>query len=296
MSRIIEIKNLASPPIREKLCDPCAEDNEDLADKYPVPFAQSFCLDCHQNLCQDWCSHHQENQVSKLHKVVSFGTKIDADALAASSLCAQHPAKPLEMLCMECQAMICVMCFAESHHLHKCADVNSLVPEFKNTMKANVKTISALRVDTAKEMEIIETANIHLLADVSNAESAIVKRGEQLRQLVDRHTEQLLNELAYLMAMKAKEIEIAKGDVGRHIALLDSYKAYCLSVAEKGSAADICQASNLLHDKAAALEAAHRSRTIKGINSKRRMFSMFELYDWLGGNCNLVGKIHGKLI
>lgn len=295
MSRIIEIKNITHLPLTAKFCDPCAEDNEDCTVKYLVPSAKNFCVECHQNLCQECCKHHRKNKVSKSHKVVAFGTQINADALAASSLCGQHPAKPLEMLCTECQTVICMMCFAESHHLHKCADVNRLVPEFKSRMKADVEKITALIADMAKETEMIKKANIDLLAEISDAESAIIKRGEQLKQLVDEHTKLLLNELASFKAKKAKEIETEKEDVDRHITLLDSYKAYCLSVAEKGSAADICQASKGLHDKAAALETAHKFRFIREINSLHNIFQISPLQKWLNENNNLVGVLQGKL-
>lgn len=296
MLRIMEIKNIASPPIREKLCDLCSEDNEHLTVKYTVPFAESFCIECHQNLCQECGGHHRKNKVSKAHKVVAFGTQIDADALAASSLCAQHPAKPLEMLCTECQKVICMMCFAESHHLHKCADVNRLVPEFKSMMKADVEKISAMRADSAKETEMIDKANIYLLAAISIAESEIIQRSEQLKQLVDQHTELLRNELTHLKAVKTKEIEIEKVDVDQHLTLLDSYRVYCLNVAEKGSPADICQASKELHDKAASLETAHSNRIIRGLNPLHIFQISSVLQNWLDENYNIVGTLQGWLI
>lgn len=296
ISRIIEIKSLTNPPVREKFCDPCAEDIEDITVKCQVPFAESFCVECHQNLCQECCNHHRKSKVSKAHKVLPFGTQIDSDVLAASSLCAQHPTKPLEMLCTECQTVICMICFAESHHLHKCADMNRLVPDFKNRIKADVEKISSLRADAVRETEVIKQANVDLLVEISNAESAIYERDEQLKQLVDEHTKLLLGQLVRLKVRKTKEIETEKEDVDRHITLLDSYKAYCLSVTDNGSAADICQASKELHDKAAALETAHKFRTVRRINSLHNMFQRSTLQNWLNENDNLVGVLQGKLI
>lgn len=292
MSKLIDIKTISSPSSKDKVCDACKEDNEDT--EYEVPLAESFCVECHQNLCQECCKHHKKNKLTKTHKVMAFGSPIDVSELTKSfpvGMCHHHATKPLEMFCEDCKNLICMLCYAESHHHHKCSDLNRLVPEFRKQIKEDADKVSSLRVERLKEAEVMQQAKSDFLAEFSTAENAIVKREEQLKELLQQQTKSLLNELALLKTKRLKEVDTEIEEIDRNITIMDSYETYSLNVAERGSSFDICHEVHELHSRSAQLENVQKSRVKRNLNSQKGLFQPTILDNFLIQNNSIVGKL-----
>lgn len=299
MKRLIEVNKIASPHSNAKLCDACLEEAEETIHKPPV--AQSFCVECRQNLCDECCKHHKKNKILKAHKIVALGSQADIAEVVKSlqsSLCDKHPMKPLEFFCSDCKSVICMACFVGSHNFHKCSDINVLIPEFRRQLREDAQKVSSLIAEAARDSERMKVAKSDLQFQFKMAEKTISKRTEELKQLIDTHSKSLSDKMTQLKTSKLREIDATKEDIDQHLTILESFKAYCLSMAEKGSNSDICQATEELNNRSDELQKTHKARVRREIkqNSQQNLFQETELDSFLRqNNNNIIGTLKGEL-
>ena len=85
--------------------------------------AQWRCLDCKLNMCASCQNIHSRTPISLLHKYQPF--TVDADfTLDEIFYCESHRGQKLELHCIQCESLICLMCKATSHSNHKCETVD----------------------------------------------------------------------------------------------------------------------------------------------------------------------------
>jgi len=60
--------------------------------------------------------------------------------------CDKYTEKPLELYCFECKKVICMVCYVELHHSHKCSHLKEVAREFQEQMTCDIKNM----IDTVK--------------------------------------------------------------------------------------------------------------------------------------------------
>ena len=55
------------------------------------------------------------------------------------SLCQTHYGMKMEMLCVECNDVICTMCVAASHREHVCVGIGDIVDDFQYQVSADIR-------------------------------------------------------------------------------------------------------------------------------------------------------------
>src|SRR6218665_2056847 len=67
--------------------------------------------------------------------------KADKQRLVSLKSCTKHIHKPLNYYCSECREIVCATCFVESHKLHDCNDMPSMVEKLRDKIEKKAKKI-----------------------------------------------------------------------------------------------------------------------------------------------------------
>lgn len=179
IDKIIEIKRLKGSLQKYTLCDICQEDEDMSSDVVPV--ASMFCAECRKNLCDRCAKEHRKH--NKSHSVLKIGSEEMNDQLAKKlevSLCSDHSGKAVEMFCFDCHTVICMMCFAEKHQLHKCSEINNSAKDFLKDMEREIDKISVCLSKSQKIKEITDKRKHEFLQQIQSVEKNIWERSEEL--------------------------------------------------------------------------------------------------------------------
>ena len=102
------------------------------------------CLDCKLNMCAPCQYVHSKTPTSQLHKYQSFTTEANL-TLDEILYCEHHKGHRIELYCVECESLICMMCRATSHSNHKCETVDQvnkrLTKKVEDILKSVIKDL-----------------------------------------------------------------------------------------------------------------------------------------------------------
>src|SRR6218665_1069535 len=211
--------------------------------------------------------------------------------------CTKHIHKPLDHYCAECKKTVCVLCFFESHKLHDCKEVNKVDKEFRQTIENK-----ALKISTyTNEMLLMQTNNdkrkSDLFKEMDETEKEILDRNQELKDMIDRHTRLLLDELAVIKSKRLTEIDNQMEEIERYRTVFRSFEVYCRELALKGSASDICSSVDELVARANELDREQKAFIGRLHQSIKVSFHATDLGDVLPNTyINFVGTVEGNIL
>ena len=104
--------------------------------------------------------------------------------------------------CVECEMKLCQIC-ERGHKVIKTTRSHKLVD---------------IRVDRCREMlESLEKEKKELIGQVEKTGVEIREKAEQLKRMIDNHTEKLINELSSVKRVRTKEIESLRDIIKRQL-------------------------------------------------------------------------------
>src|SRR6218665_3067398 len=279
------------------ICDVCNIRNKGKTGQ--IPKATMRCITCQDHYCEGCAKIHQFQKVSKDHQMVSIGSdmKPETKRLVSKKSCTKHIHKPLDYYCSDCKKVVCVSCFVESHKLHDCKDVTSVDEEFRQAIEKEAWKISTYVKDMLQMRNINENKNADFLKEIVEKEKEILKRNHEIKDLIDRHTELLLDELSVIKSKHLKEVENEKEEIERYQIIFESFEAYCTELRSKGSACDICSSVDQIIARADEMERQHEAFIGRPHQSVKVSFQATDLGDILqNGSSNFVGKLEGIIL
>ena len=246
---------------------------EDFKDPHSLPCLHSFCFQCLQGLYQD---KNRGDNVScpvcrKEFQIPQGGLNslplnfflqnlIEAKDLKSKetgTLCDKHSDKPLELYCFECKTNICMKCFAVSHQQHKCAEIENVSNDFAKQIQSDVKPFSSRISRFRESLREVERTKEKFLQTIEKMKHGVRQRGDKIKNLVDDHVAKLTKELDEVKERSVKQVETRVENIELALAALESFQAYSLKIAKKGSPCDITRSFNELQTKAKELLKSH---------------------------------------
>ena len=113
--------------------------------------------------------------------------------------CDQHPEQEVQVVCLDCQSMICLSCFLQNHpRSHNVRLVCEAVEELRVQINTNMEEINN-RISSA-----VSLTGSHL-TEIDEIEAKVSEKGAELKRIIDRNTERLLDELKTLKLEKFYE-------------------------------------------------------------------------------------------
>src|SRR6218665_3214979 len=228
--------------------------------------------------------------------------KTEKQRLVSKISCTKHIEKPLNYYCSECKKIVCFTCFTESHTLHDCNDMPSMVEKLRDKIEKKAKKISTYANEMLLMRDDTEKKKADFLKEIAEQEQKIHERNKELKhtidqRTVDRHTKSLLDELSVMKSKHLKEMESAMEEIDRCCTILKSFEFYCTELRSKGSASEICSSVDGLIARADDLEREHEAFICRPHKSVEISFQVPNSANVLqNAGSNFVGKLEGNLL
>lgn len=271
-----------------------------------VESMRNCCLKCKYGSCKD-CEKHKPSTVQELaaggREVQGEDNEEDEDEdehevtrrrmNEVEIKCDQHATMPLEVYCHDCQTIICYKCLVDERHKgHTGSAVDSVAKDFRQEIQSNLEKVSNYKVLSQGLTREAEKHREATVAEFDEKERAVLERSRYLKELVDRHTKEILDELSTAKKERLKEMETEKEESERFHTILESSEVYFSEVKTKGSPTDVCRVKDEMNRRTNELgEILSRIE----LSSVKVIFQPTNLEKSLTAGDNVVGKIKSKL-
>jgi len=250
VEKVLEAKKLFDILCHEdSLCDTCTDDGEMSESKQKRDRkAIVYCIDCGKNMCKQCSGCHQQFKVrGSDHKLIERNKgKMSEDDLLLKfpeTFCVKHPDKCLEIYCFDCKTAICMMCYINGHSSHKNSDVKDVAHGLATQMTADAQGIKAKIEDCKSMLTKIANEDRLLVDEVKKTEKVVNEEADKLKQLIDKHREEVLTKMTTAKTSQLKANENVKQELERQIVIMESFIRYSEEFQKKGTACDIAKAA-----------------------------------------------------
>ena len=253
--------------------------------------AVSFCMTCRENLCDECCKSHKSMKMTKGHKLSPVGEVSEAiRKKLEESFCRKHPTKELEFYCQVCKVPSCATCSITNHKSHEICEIGDTAEIFKKDFLnyfENVREIMGSieeRSDKANEQVESFTQTIETL------KAGIIERGENIKRMVDRQTNELLEDLMFHKTSILEKIETNKEELRMNMMICDNFKQFYTKVVTEADSVEVVRVADELKTRAEEVEMLSfpRLKTLPRIK-----FMPFDL-DITTKHQNIVGRFCRK--
>jgi len=144
--------------------------------------------------------------------------------------CTRHQGKLLELRCLECNISICMKCYAVSHQHHKCQEIEEYARELRVHVDKDIESVKSQKAKVANKLKRLNNEKSKFLRGVETTKESIRRRAEEIKKIVDKQADAMLDELRCVEAevrsavqKNEKELEL---EVQRLNSLVDSYTQF----------------------------------------------------------------------
>ena len=226
----------------------------DICLKHEAPDSSSsvseiFCTECEQHMCKMCLKCHSSMNTTSKHRIIPTGSKLTAaEGLMhyPEARCPSHKGKEIDIYCMECKAAVCTICFITQHNGHKCSDIQQVTEDLKKRIRSDIEDTRKIVVEVDIASKQLENSLEDFNLSVKETESNIVQTGEKMKQLIDTHVRDLLQELGDEKIKRIKEFESVREELLVQRLSLESFIKYSEKILEKAVAADVASVANSL--------------------------------------------------
>src|SRR6218665_2997887 len=279
------------------VCDMCKAIHEGNEEK--TKEASMRCLECRDNFCEMCAKMHKLSKLSKTHNVVKIGSETEKDIskMQTTRNCAVHNKQLLNFYCADCKKIICVSCFVENHASHKCKDVTTIHNEFRQAIEMEAMKISKYIEEIKSKRSLLEQKKTEVLLNIADTEGKIRQRNLELKELIDSHTNSIMEELSLIKQKQIKDFASETEELDRICVVFDSFETYCTGLVSKGSASDVCGCVDELHRRSEELEQDNKAFIDCTFQTTEVSLKASEVQGLLSNSSNnIVGQIECKII
>ena len=233
------------------LCEVCFEVSE--GDTTDIPQATKYCVDCSQHVCEK-CSKIHIKMKTGAHLVVPVGEEMGKELIQSRKRhCKQHPDKRVEVYCYDCTTNLCSMCAVLMHKQHNVVEISEAADELGKDIDEHITAVSDCIADVHDLEQQWDAQKQKFLTEAEKLEVIVKQNGEEKKRLIDRHVDNLLQELQHLKVDYAKEVECNKQKLQMTAVAMQSYLNYSQALRMKGRPEDITDAADDLGTRATTL-------------------------------------------
>ena len=297
VNKILELVNIEKSIVdKESYCELCFDDQ---AVSVKSPLASFYCVECRQKICDDCCKRSKKSNILKDHSYVDFKHLEDLDEFYkkfVTGFCASHTSELIKLYCNDCSMAICLVCYAEKHPQHNCQAVDKEADRCREQLKGEVVKLEEYFKESVEKEKKCQDKR-----DIVEARMKILKRditdtSDQIKQLVDKHAQQLLLELELNNKGNEEKLEQAKMKLKKHKDAIKCVEMHIQQISKYGSSGDICNAVSTIERRCIEVGGLHQA-----VNEDWDLnLDLFEfeksqfLGKWSVDGLNIVGTINKK--
>ena len=212
-------------------CDSCGSlslENEDEDEALAVGDRPSmtrlrWCVDCCQNLCTDCAVIHGRLTASRSHCVLPLPAEESENRGFRGQLCPTHSDHTLDLFCWCCRQLVCTSCATSPEHRdHSCDEVFSSAHQLRTLLSTDAASVSDRLRRCDRLEEDITAGKDRWLSSVQTADREIKAIADKLRELVNRSSALLRDELTTTKQLKLKEVQHQLEDLAQERSRLQS--------------------------------------------------------------------------
>ena len=150
------------------------------------------------------------------------------------------------MYCLDCETAVCMACFIIKHNGHKCSDISEVTQGLKDQIRKDIEKTNEMFLKVNEQSGNLEKSLKEFEHDTNETEVQIIRRGDEIKQLVDKHVQFLLQKLSEEKTIKLKEFENVREELQVQKISLESFMKYSQKILDKAIPSDIvCFATEL---------------------------------------------------
>ena len=178
----------------------------------------AYCKECDKVLCQDCLNVHKKKKTSCSHSTYSIEDlkrksrsdlhKIFPSSISSVPLCHDHNDQKLVLYCTQCAVPVCDKCSTGRHKGHSVKEVSQQVPQTKEQILQTIDRLPEKKKHLEQVMENIDETRRKLEDCKNRAYNNIQDLFMKLRQLIDKHEEELLVKCRRMAVSKETHLSI----------------------------------------------------------------------------------------
>ena len=246
VEKLLDVQKLSNTDQSVPTCDICSTVKKEVDGV--LPSAVKHCVDCESNMCEQCASIHSAMKCSKEHRVGNLGelSTLDMSMFYALKQCNRHKDEKIKIYCLVCEVAVCPTCFIIKHNGHKCSDIEEVTQGLKDQIRKDIEKTNEMFLKVNEQSGNLEKVLNDFEHDAKETKAQIVRRGDEMKLLVDKHVQSLLQELNKEKTRKLKEFENVKDELQVQKMSLESFMKYYQKVLDKAIPSDIaCFATEL---------------------------------------------------
>jgi len=184
------------------------------------------CLDCdapathHFQTCGDLCSEclraaHSRRSTSS-HVVCDIKSKPKP-----VPVCSQHKLKPVELYCMKCEMLVCLLCPFSLHQGHDCKEINQAWELKKTAIRESSKFSQPGLTRLRLRQSQVEKAQKQLVDDSKTVLNAITEHTQTVVNAVRQREQKMKDDLAALSSTRKQHLDSIQLQCASKIVTLD---------------------------------------------------------------------------
>ena len=217
-------------------------------------------------MCEQCANIHLLMKGLEQHHIVREYHGVETEIKYSTKHCDQHKDKKIEMYCLDCKTAVCMACFIIKHNGHKCSDIKDVTGDLRKQIHGDLKKINELFIKVSEQTVNLERVVDGLARDTKTIEAQIVRRGDEMKQLVEKHIESLIQELNDEKTRTMKELENVKEDLIVQKISLESFMRYSQKVLDTATPSEIASLASDLSARSNKLTKMRIVPTEKPVN------------------------------
>jgi len=177
--------------------------------------------------------------------------------LGSKRYCEIHDDERKKMYCFDCSMNVCAMCCHEDHKTHTFERIETALEQLSRSMDEDIEQISSSIECFRGVAAQLEAENSKALDNIKAMCIEVRKRCKEIKQIVDRHENELLQKLQTLKLTINKKVKSHRDELQLALSEMESFRTSSLELRSKGSPSDVTQAANDVHERAKELLETH---------------------------------------
>lgn len=137
------------------------------------------------------------------------------------------------MYCLDCRMSICMMCFAEGHRSHRCSNVGNVSKDIRRQLQGEIERLSGQIVEARDRMNRLQGEKAVVARQARNSENSVARRSADVKAIVEKHAQSLVEELGQIRAKKMNEIDAETEELQRYVASLGVVQSRIRGIKER---------------------------------------------------------------
>ena len=230
----------------DAVCDVCTK-----VRKQGKVKAVLYCMTCQEKLCDECSSIHKSMKVSTGHKLLPVGevSEVMREKLEAS-FCQKHPTKELEFYCQVCKVLSCATCSITNHNTHKICEIGDTAETLKQDFLELSDEVSTVMINIKELSERANEQIKYFTQTIETLKEGIIERGDDIKRMVDRQTDELLEDLNFHKTSIVEKIENDKKELRMNMMVCDNFKQFCTKVVTEADSVEVVRVADEVKTRA----------------------------------------------